>query len=99
MMCKSEVTQDILSRTDFCFFIFRRVHVGVLSIFTGAIIVFAILNSNIQFPINANFHSSRLAEKVFSDDMSGLEPVVFLEKGARVMLTINLLSTVYWDTC
>ena len=24
--------------------------------------------------------------------MSGLEPVVFLEKGARVMLTMNLLS-------
>ena len=24
--------------------------------------------------------------------------VVFLEKGARVMLTMNLLS-VYWDTC
>ena len=97
-MCKSEVNQDILSRTDFCFFIFRRVQVGVLSIFTGAIIVFAILNSNIQFPINA-FHSSRLAKKVFSDDMSGLKPVVFLEKGARVMLTMNLLSTVYWDTC
>ena len=49
-------------------------------------------------PINA-FHSSGLAKKVFSDDMSGLEPVVFLEKGARVMLTMNLLSTAYWDSC
>ena len=46
--------------------------------------------------INA-FHSSGLAKKVFSDDMSGLEPVVFLEKCARVMLTMNLLSTAYWD--
>ena len=54
---------------------------GVLSIFTGDILVFAILNSNIQLPINA-IHSSGLAKKVFSDDMSGLEPVVFLEKGA-----------------
>ena len=71
---------------------------GVLSILTGAIIVFVILNSNIQFPINA-FHSSGLAKKVFSDDKSGLEPVVFLEKGARVMLTMNLLSTAYWDSC
>ena len=71
---------------------------GVLSILTGAIIVFAILNSNIQFPINA-FHSSGLVKKVFSDDMSGLEPVVFLEKGARVMLTMNLLSAAYRDSC
>ena len=68
---------------------------GVLSIFTGAITVFTILNSNIQLPINA-FHSSGLAiKKVFSDDMSGLEPVVFLEKGARVILTMNLLSSAY----
>ena len=47
-----------------------------------------------QLPINA-FYSSGLAKKVFSDDMSGLERVVFLEKGARVMLTMNLLSTAY----
>ena len=71
---------------------------GVLSIFSGAIIVLAILNSNIQLPINA-FHSSGLAQNVFSDDMSGLEPVVFLEKGARVMLTMNLLSAAYWNSC
>ncbi|CAB3997482.1 Hypothetical predicted protein [Paramuricea clavata] len=40
-------------------------------------------------PINAR-HSSALAKKISSDDMSGLEPVVFLAKGARVMLTMNL---------
>ncbi|XP_046856300.1 ATP-dependent DNA helicase PIF1-like [Xenia sp. Carnegie-2017] len=34
------------------------------------------------------------AKKIPSDDMSGLEPVVFLAKGARVMLTMNLWSTV-----
>ena len=60
--------------------------------------MFAILNSNIRLPINA-FHLSGLAKKVFSDDTSGLEPVVFLEKGARVMLTMNLLYTAYWDSC
>ena len=35
-------------------------------------------------------HSSALAKKIPSDDMSGLEPVVFLAKDARVMLTMNL---------
>ena len=111
MICESEVNQEILSRTDFCFnrteFCFNRTEFYLfsgayrwefLSIFTGAIIVFAILNSNIQLPINA-FHSSRLAKKVFSGDISGLEPIAFLEKGARVMLTMNLLSTAYWDSC
>ena len=39
--------------------------------------------------INAR-HSSALAKKIPSDDMSGLEPVVFLAKDARVMLTMNL---------
>ena len=29
-----------------------------------------------------------------SDEMSGLEPVVFLAKGARVMLTMNLWSSI-----
>ena len=43
--------------------------------------------------INAH-HSSALAKKISSDDMSGLEPVVFLAKGARVMLTMNLWSSV-----
>ena len=43
--------------------------------------------------INAR-HSSALAKKTSSDDMSGLEPVVFLAKGARVMLTMNLWSSV-----
>ena len=43
--------------------------------------------------INAR-HSSEFAKKISSDDMSGLEPVVFLAKGARVMLTINLWSSV-----
>ena len=39
-------------------------------------------------------HSSALAKKISSDDMSGLEPVVFLAKGARVMLSMNLWSSV-----
>ena len=34
--------------------------------------------------VNAR-HSSAFAKKVSSDDMSGLEPLVFLAKGARVM--------------
>ena len=43
--------------------------------------------------INAR-HSSSLAKKIPSDDMSGLEPMVFLAKGARVMLIMNLWSNV-----
>ena len=43
--------------------------------------------------INAR-HSSVLAKKISSPDMSGLEPVVFLAKGARIMLTMNLWSSV-----
>ena len=46
--------------------------------------------TKLEYPIvhiNAR-HSSELAKKISSDDMSGLEPVVFLGKGARVMLTI-----------
>ncbi len=43
--------------------------------------------------INAR-HSSIVAKKMPSEDMSGLEPVVFLAKGARVMLTMNLWSSV-----
>ena len=43
--------------------------------------------------INAR-HSSALAKKISSDDMSGLESVVFLAKGARVMLTMNLWASV-----
>ena len=43
--------------------------------------------------INAH-HSSEMAKKILSDDMSGLEPIVFLAKDARVMLTMNLWSTV-----
>ena len=39
-------------------------------------------------------HSSALAKKISSDDMSGVEPVVFLAKGARVVLTMNLWSSV-----
>ena len=42
--------------------------------------------------INAR-QSSALAKKISSDDMSGLKPVVFLAKGARVMLTMNLWSS------
>ncbi|XP_028409244.1 ATP-dependent DNA helicase PIF6-like [Dendronephthya gigantea] len=43
--------------------------------------------------INAR-HSSAFAKKLSADDMSGLEPVAFLAKGARVMLTMNLWSSV-----
>ena len=39
-------------------------------------------------------HSLALAKKMSSDDMSGLESVVFVAKGARVMLTMNLWSSV-----
>ena len=39
-------------------------------------------------------HSSALAKKMSSDDMSVLESVVFVAKGARVMLTMNLWSSV-----
>ena len=39
--------------------------------------------------INAH-HSSSIAKKMTPDDMSGLEPVVFLAKSAKVMLTMNL---------
>ena len=35
-------------------------------------------------------HSSLAAKKISSEDMSGLEPVIFLAKGAHVMLTMNL---------
>ncbi|XP_028417864.1 ATP-dependent DNA helicase PIF1-like [Dendronephthya gigantea] len=52
--------------------------------------------TKLKYPIahiNA-LHSSPLAKKISSDDMSGLEPVVFLAKGARVILTMNLWSNV-----
>lgn len=39
-------------------------------------------------------HSSSLAKNASPDDMSGLEPVVFLAKTAKVMLTMNLWSHV-----
>ncbi len=39
-------------------------------------------------------HSSELAKKATSDDMSGLEPTIFLAKSARVMLTMNLWTDV-----
>ena len=39
-------------------------------------------------------HSSDLAKKASSDEMSGLEPCIFLAKGARVMLTVNLWTDV-----
>jgi len=39
--------------------------------------------------INA-VHSSNIAKKSTPDEMSGLEPVIFLAKGAHVMLTMNL---------
>ena len=39
-------------------------------------------------------HSSASAKRIPTEDMSGLEPVVFLAKGAKVMLTMNLWSSV-----
>ena len=52
--------------------------------------------TKLEYPvahINAR-HSSVIAKKISSEDMSGLKPVVFLAKGARVMLTMNLWSSV-----
>ena len=43
--------------------------------------------------INAR-HSSDIAKKSSPDEMSGLEPVIYLAKGAQVMLTINLWTDV-----
>lgn len=48
--------------------------------------------SALQHPIacvNAR-HSSDLAKKASSDEMVGLEPCIFLAKGAHVMFTMNL---------
>ena len=39
-------------------------------------------------------HSSAAAKSMSSDDMSGLEPTIFLAKEARVMLTMNLWASV-----
>ena len=43
--------------------------------------------------INAR-HSSEASKKTSPDEMSGLEPVIFLAKGALVMLTMNLWTDV-----
>lgn len=43
--------------------------------------------------INAR-HSSDIAKKGSPDEMSGLEPVVFLAKGAHAKLTMNLWTDV-----
>ena len=43
--------------------------------------------------INAR-HSTEVAKKSSPDEMSGLEPVVFLANGAHVMLTMNLWTDV-----
>ena len=43
--------------------------------------------------INAQ-HSSSLAKSATADDLLGLEPVTFLAKGAKVMLTMNLWTDV-----
>ena len=49
-------------------------------------------------PCGPSYHSSALGKNISSDDMSVLQPVVFLAKGARVMLT-NLWSVVgRWAT-
>ncbi|XP_020896155.1 uncharacterized protein LOC110235051 [Exaiptasia diaphana] len=43
--------------------------------------------------INAR-HSSTTAKNLPSDELSGLEPVLYLAKGAKVMLTMNLWASV-----
>ena len=43
--------------------------------------------------INAR-HSTAAAKNISAEEMSGLEPVVFLAKGAHVMLTMNLWTDV-----
>lgn len=43
--------------------------------------------------INAR-HSSATAKSLPSDEMSGLEPTIYLAKGAKVMLTMNLWASV-----
>ena len=40
------------------------------------------------------WHSSDLAKKATPDEMSGLQPSIFLSKGAKIMLTINLWTDV-----
>ena len=47
-----------------------------------------ILGDNPMARVNAR-HSSDLARKASPDEMAGLEPCVFLAKGAQVMLTMN----------
>ena len=52
--------------------------------------------TKLKYPV-ANItarHLSEVAKKVSPDNMSGLEPIVFLAKGARVMLTMNVLVCV-----
>jgi len=39
-------------------------------------------------------HSSVAAKKINPDDFSGLQPHVFLAKGAKIMLTMNLWPAV-----
>jgi len=39
-------------------------------------------------------HSSASAKSLPSDEMSGLEPTIYLAKGATVMLTMNLWASV-----
>ena len=38
-------------------------------------------------------HSSPTAKTLSSEDMSGLQPVIFLAKGAKIMLTMNLWAS------
>ena len=49
---------------------------------------------NIQLLILMPAIHQKWQKKIPSDDMSGLEPIVVLAKDARVMLTMNLWSTV-----
>ena len=90
MMCESEVNQDILSRTDFCFirteFYLARTSGSFIDSHRSHNCV---RHTKLEHPVPHKCFSCIRIGKVFSDYMSGLEPVVFLEKGARVMLTMN----------
>jgi len=50
-------------------------------------------------------HSSVAAKKITADEFSGLQPLVFLAKGAKIMLTMNFLTSCrslqwcHWNCC
>ena len=44
--------------------------------------------------VQGNYNHEQLIKRESSDDMPGLEPVVFLSKGSKIMLTMNLWASV-----